>query len=744
MSTPTPPRSRPGRPAWWTLPSLALSLLLLLAPAAHAQEKTFEGKADVTEVQVPVNVIDRDGNPVRGLTVDDFEIFDEGERQTVSDLDVVDLDVLQPTGSQTDEELAESIPSVARRHFLLLFDLSFSSPAAVIKARRAAQRFVLEELHPTDLAAVAVYTADLGPRLVVTFTPDRAQLARALDTLGAPRLVGRRAGLDPLRFLVEDPSRAGSTSFGQVLDDSTTRERDQLKIGSEESVQAYLQVIGNEMDKAEKHYERGRVSTWISSLGDMAKMLANVGGRKNVVLFSEGFDGRLMLGRGPDAFDPKAQLDRLAISSGAHWFVDTDDIYGNTALQNYVTRMMAEFRRADCVIQAVDISGLGSDSAEQRRAKTTGQDALFYMANETGGTLFEDANNFDDQLAQVLQRSNVTYVLTFSPEHLKPDGSYHRLQVKLRSGAAPHGVDIAHRDGYYAPRPFGDLHPMEKALIAADSIAAGAEKKDIRLDVLAAPFRANEDLAYVPVIVEIDGADLLRGQEDEKDKLSAEIYAYVSDMKGEMEDFFTQVVNLSLSAEGRQAVSNTGIKYYGHMSLPPGDHLVRVLVRNARTGRTGVESVRVKVPEYEQAAPQLLPPFFLEPRGRWVLVRESSDSGGQTVVYPFTVNGAPYIPAAKPVMQAGDERELCLVAYNLGKGQVELESTVVGDDGQEVQGADLSLVERTVTGIGGLDKLLARFRVNDLKSGTYTLKVALRQPESGIAQVNSIPFSVPN
>ena len=211
-----------------------------------------------------------------------------------------------------------------------------------------------------------------------------------------------------------------------------------------------------------------------------------------------------------------------------------------------------------------------------------------------------------------------------------------------------------------------------------------------------------------------------------------------------MEDFFTRVINLELSPEGREAVRSTGVKYYGHMNLAPGNHLVRVLVRNTRTGRTGVESVPVRVPEYEEATPQLLPPFFLEPKGRWVLVREANTSSSGTVVYPFTVNGSPYIPAAKPVVSAGDERELCLVAYNLGKGQVELESTILGDDGEEVGGADLSLVERTVTGIGGLDKLLARFHVNDLKSGNYTLRVALRQPANGIAQVNSIPFSVPN
>lgn len=283
---------------------------------------------------------------------------------------------------------------------------------------------------------------------------------------------------------------------------------------------------------------------------------------------------------------------------------------------------------------------------------------------------------------------------------------------------------------------------MEKALLAADAIASAAPRKDIDLDVLAAPFRANETQAYVPVIVEVGGEGLIKGQQ--KDKLSAEIYAYVSNARGEMADFFTQLVNLDLSEKGRTVLRQTGLKYYGHMDLAPGDYLIRVMVRNSETGRTGVESVSVSIPEYEEARTQLLPPFFLEPPGQWVLVREPNKTGGDSVVYPFTVNGSPFIPAAKPKVRPGEARELCLVAYNVGEGDVELESTVVSEDGREIDGGTLLLLERTVTGIDGLDKLRAEFAVDDLVSGTYTLRVALKRPSGGVTQVNSIPFSVPN
>lgn len=721
-------------------PVLALAVAVSasgLAPrAALAQDAAFDDVAEVVEVVVPVNVSTRDGRPVRGLTAEDFEIYDRRARQVLAGFDVIDLEVLQPESFLGPQALSAAIPAAARRHFLLLFDMTFASPASVIKARRAAHEFVLDKLHPTDLAAVATFSLDVGPRLLVTFTPDRAQLARAIDTLGAPRLLAQQGSVDPLRFMIEDPQRSGmSSTFAEGQAEGGFAGR------VDREVSAYFQVIAHQMGRMEKSYSRGRVSSWVTALEEMARVLASVEGRKHVIFFSEGFDGRLMLGRGPDASDPAARADQFSIETGDHWSVDPDDIYGNTALQNQVGGMLETFRRADSIIQAVDISGLGADTAETRRARSVGKDALFYMANETGGNLFEDTNDLAANLQEVLGRTTVTYLLSFRPSDLAADGSYHRLQIRVKRDL-PRGTSVAHRAGYFAPRPFGDLHPLEKSLLASDAIAAAAPLRQLDLDVLVAPFRADAERAYVPVILEVGGEKLLAGHEGRE--LSAEIYAYVSNDRGEMRDFFTQMVTLSLGPEGREAMRRTGLKYYGHLTLEPGDYLVRVLVRNAATGRTGVQSLRVSVPDYSETAPQLLPPFFIEPPDRWVLVREQQAGQGDMVVYPFTVNGSPYIPAARPVIEPGEENDFVLVAYNLGEGEVELNGTVVAADGEEIQAGRLSLVERTVTGIRGLDRIFARFRVGELANGTYTLKVALEQPGSGFARVNSIPFSIVN
>ncbi len=721
----------------------SLCLMLASAPAAvEAQPRgeTFEGKSEVTLIEVPVNVTSKSGQPVRDLTADNFRLFDSGKPQDIVDIEVVDLEVLQPSRREL-KRTVDQLPSVARRHFLLLFDLSFSRPANIIKAREAARELVLEHLHPTDLAAVATFSLEHGPQLLVTFTPDRVQLARAIETLGAPELLRRGAVVDPLRFVIDIPG-----ANGELADESFG---EQGEFDAEEAISQYLSVIEFQQEKARKSYERGRITTWAKTMGSTARSLAAVDGRKHVIYFSEGFDGSLLLGRDASRNAAAAARDQRLRESGAIWFVDQDETFGNSGLQSDIATMLEEFRRADCLIQAVDIGGLRVETSirgQSSNLATTrlhdNQDALFYVADGTGGSLFENANNLGLQLESVLDRNSVTYVLSFYPKNLKADGEFHKLKVK--TAGLPRSTRISHRAGYYAPREFTDLHPMEKALLASEAIAAAAPRADLDLQVLAAPFRASPELGYVPVILEVGGKSLLAGQPT--DLLRLELYIYATNRRGEMRDFVTQVVSFDLQ-QTRGAMAATGVKYYGHLDLVPDDYLLRVLVRNSDTGRTAVVSQDLLVPPFEQQQPGVLPPFFLEPPNRWFMVREQGENQGSlaertSVVYPFTLDGVPFVPMARPTLTPGEASELCLVAYNLGEGSLRVDAVVKGDEGQAVEGGVFSLLERTLTGIDGVDKLRASFDPENLAPGSYALEVAVTNTVTGAVETGKIPFEV--
>jgi len=729
--------------------------LPLLAAASPGSPPRFEETTQVVAVEVPVNVVDREGHPVRGLTAADFEVFDEGARQPVTHFEVVDLEALRPDQAPADVAAegsggvatvgdVDAVSSAVRRHFMLLFDVSFSSPTAVLRARLAARDFVLHSLRPTDLVAVATYSLQTGPRLVLTFTPDRAQLAHAIGTLGLDKSekVGQ-ADADPLRFVITAPSVAAAGGFDVALPPgalsagggSGNAKEDVRDAANTALLDALIAQRAAE-ERELRAYERSQIVAYTRALGAMAKALAGLKGRKSVVYFSEGFDSRLLLGR-EDLGSGEAASEVDNIAFGNLPLIDNDKRYGNTSLQSAVNRMLEEFRRADCVIQAIDIGGLRAQSNATDAPVVSGQEALFYLANETGGELFKDANNFREQLDRVLQRSTVTYLLAFQRSDLKANGAYHRLRVKTRVA----GARLSYRAGYYAPRPYKELSPLEKTLLAAEGIASAVPRSDLDVNLLVAPFRASEQRAYVPVIVEVAGPSLLAGRQ-KSDRLGLELYAYVINRQGQMADFFTRRIALDIK-QGREALAAAGVKYYGHLELPPGDYRVRVLVRDTESGRTGVQAAALAVPAYQKHQPVLLPPLFFEGRRHWVMVRERPRGGdAASVVYPFTVKGEPYVPAARPVLGGTDKARLCLVGYDLGKGDLTLEGKVEGADGSASTGGSLALVERTKSGVPGRDELLATFEPTGLHPGDYVLRVALTNRANGHTEGSSLPFQV--
>ena len=205
-------------------------------------------------VEVPVTVLDAGGKPVRGLRASDFRVLDEGRDVPIEAVDVLEF----ATGSR--EIPAPSAPSVAAagaRRFMLLFDLSFITPAEFGRARQAAGRFVSDSLGPADLAAVATVSTR-GPKIVAGFTTDRAPLRKAI------------AGLRPLAI------------FSKTI-----------TIGDDDDASSRGQYTEEEIDRLQqpgRSHDAGRMETLVRSLAAIGGALHPIPGRKQIVYFSEGFD----------------------------------------------------------------------------------------------------------------------------------------------------------------------------------------------------------------------------------------------------------------------------------------------------------------------------------------------------------------------------------------------------------------------------------------------------------------------
>ncbi len=712
-------------------PSVLAALLALtpVRPATPSEAQTttairkggVTASADVTLVEVPVYVVGKDGRPVRGLTKDDFELFDEGKPVAVWDLDVIDL---ADFGRQTVTPDVP-LPPAARRHFFFLFDLTFSRPLDVARARTAARQFVQNGMKNGDLGAVATVDVEKGLKLVLSFTSDRDQLDAALATLGLPSLTSPTA--DPLALTIFNPSLAAVV----------VGERGALRSSSDAEFADTLNTFKQMEEKIHDTYVQGRIRSFATSLITLARTLNSVHGRKNVIFFSEGFDQKLLSGiTGPEA--GREMGDYLV--SGQYWRVESEDRYGRNEVRRNLDEMLDVFRRTDCVLHAVDVSGLrvlgggveaetASDGGPAARlgSRGRGRDSLYFMSSGTGGNLFENSNDMGEHLRKLQEETSLIYLLTYSPADLKEPGRYHRLKVKVKAQSS----QTSFRAGYYEPRPYTQLTPMERRLLAAEQIAYGLPRLDIPARAIAAPILAPAgDRAVVPVIVEIPGATLVKTASS--DNLNLEIYAYATDQALKTKDYLSQNVFLDLARVGSQLAAS-GIKFYGSLSLPPGTFWLRVLLRNADTGRSGLLVVPVTVPPKESKGLFVLTPLFHEAAGNWVMVkaipRPAAPPPGP---YPFVSQGESFIPAADPVLDPSEDAKVSVFVYNVPAGDdLEVQGEIRGKTGARIGPALLTQVATSRNGPAGPLNLLCSFRPGNLERGGYTLWVGVKDRASG-------------
>jgi VWFA-related protein len=706
----------------------ALGLLPLLAPAPAAADQTFSGgTTQVVVVEIPVQVV-KDGEPVRNLTAKDFELYDGRKKVPVTGFETLDLTAPQAPG-------APPVPISARRHFMMMFDLSFSEPKSIVKARSAAQQ-VVNELNPTDLVAVATFSSLNGPQLILGFTPDRKQIASAIDTLGVPKLVDRSP--DPLKLVY---AQALANRGGEpILPGSATQQSSQA--AKEEVLVDTLNTFAAAADHADRSAKTQMVLGMTRSFSDLARLMAEVDGRKYVVFLSEGFDASLVSGKSNIVqHSAEEGLEAPELGDDARILASTDGTgsdsqYGDTHAQNAVEKMLEAFRRADCVIQAVDIGGLRASGTNLGAQRGDGRESLFNMAKSTGGELFENFNDLSAAMGQMLRRTAVTYVLSFQPDDVKPDGSFHKLRVELRN--APRGARVIARSGYYAPVPYKS-QPTQVKLLEAASDLMSKDSGEIASSVLAAPLGIANGRAYVPVVIEVDGATLLAGKQDPK--LPVEIYIYALDQNGSIQDFLTQTVGFDLTKLD-SSLRQTGLKFFGHVDLPPGTYSLRTLVRNGTTGATGLKVSELKVPAYATGEAALLPAMFQEPPGRWVPVRENPKQGQAAPPYPFMLKDQPYIPSSRPVLTPGQDSRLVLVSYNLKPGDWKAHAQVMAADGKEMPGGAFKVVDKEVGSGTAPTRLLATFQPPaGLAPGSYSLRVTVTDG-AGKAETSNSPFAV--
>ena len=560
---------------------------------------------NVNLVEVPVTVVDSSGNPVRGLTAANFELTDNGTRREITAFDKIDF-----ASSDTITAISPLNPN-ARRQFMLLFDLGYASPNALTRAQEAARKFVTDTVLPRDLVAVGTIEPDRGFRLLTAFTTDRALIASAI---GDPRSF---KGSDPLQI-------ANQTEAFKPVQESTGSGNGNAAIAAEEQIET-----AGRMQHMNEAAVRQRIDREVDSLGALAKMLRAVPGRKQIVLLSEGFDPKYLQGRDARAAQETAK-ENDQVLHGESYNVDMDARFGNATSQSTLDHMAQYFKQSDVVLNSIDIQGLRVQNNIQSGATINSNAGLFLLSRPTGGEVFENVNDVKTNFQRMLHQQEVVYVLGFQAPTQKP-GTFHNLRVKLVN--VPGSAKVFSRAGYYEG---GGETAMERTLSNAEIIVNDIPQSDVHLTALSAAFPTSDKNLQVPVILELNGNDLVKDAKGNAAKV--EIYVYAFDSDGIVRDRLYQVLNLDLRKVGEK-LRASGLKYYGTMSLPPGTYAIKSLVRSVDSDRRGFARTDIVVSRPEAVAFSAVP---MEEQAKWVLVK--GDSHASSAAYPFVLNGQQFFP----------------------------------------------------------------------------------------------------
>jgi VWFA-related protein len=693
-----------------------LAALPALPAAAQQPSDTFAGETTVTVVEVPVQVVE-DGKPVTGLGPQDFRIYDQGELREIQSVEQVDLRVATAAGSSA--EAAELAPA-ARRHFLLLFDLAFTDAAYLARAAGAARDLVEEGLHPTDLVAVAFFNLREGVSSVVGFTSDHGQALRALKELEAflgvegevaEGEVAERGGPDPLRLTVGE-WEAQLADIGVAAERTRSGGEDAMEVlganaagggrgGDLGGLEAMLVIGETEM----REIRASEASALVTSLGDLAESMRWVEGAKYLVLFSRGFESTTFQ------------------EENSAWLLAE------------LNQAIEQFRRAGWSIHAVETTGtLNTGNRRQRR------EALFFLAEETGGVLLENEPDLSHAMGRVLEQTSVTYVLTFQTPELPMDGSFRNLRVEL-AGDAARGARVFHRAGYFVPKPFAELSAEERRSVTAELVLAGQEVEEIGCRVLVSPAELTEGRARVPVVLDVDSLSLLAGRNWQATRVEALAYAF--DQAGQVGGTWGASFFITPNVV-RRAERAGSVVFYGELDLAPGEYQVRTLVRNVEDGRVTLRNTKVRVPEPGEGGPTLLEPIFAdvvdpdaEESGTRILVRDVGQGEG----YPFTFGDKRFLPRVGPALVAG--AETTLISRGLWQEAPQgLRVLVFDANGFPAPGASVRFLGQDEASAGAVRQLALAFRPSGLPPGDYQLRLVYRDSGGGTVSSPPAPFRV--
>ncbi len=557
-----------------------IALLVVFASPAYAQNATPTPKPtpddDVVKIstnliQIDVTVIDAKGKPITDLKPNEIEIYENGEKQKVSNFSFVSsvkeiTEQEKPAGTGVPIPTQRLRPEQIRRTIALVVDdLSLSFESAY-HTRRALKKFVDEQMQDGDLVAIVRTGAGIGA--LQQFTGDKRMLYAAIERVKwNPNGTGGVSVFAPIEATPES-------------DATDETEEEPVTTGGGQSLDDFRSAV----------FATG-------TLGALRYIVTGMGelpGRKSVILFSDGFK---MFETSGDGFQEQGRV------------------------MDFLKQLVETANRASVVFYTVDARGLAitgitaadniSDSSpEAMNVQTQArrdqlidtQAGLSFLAEETGGLAIKNNNDLSGGVRRVLDDQSY-YLLGYEPGSDTFDPvkrKFNALVVKvLRPGAS-----VRYRSGFFnvadrekpaepATQPTGQQ--LSAALLSPFAVGGIG----LRLNALFGDDAKTGP--FVRSLLHINAADLkFTDAPDGNKKASFDVFAVSFGDNGQPMDQLGKSYVISIKPAAYAKMAASGFVY--HFAFPiknAGAFQYRVAIKDS-SGKMGSASQFIDVPDLKK------------------------------------------------------------------------------------------------------------------------------------------------
>jgi VWFA-related protein len=531
-------------------------------PASTAEVVTRDSattfKVRVNVVLVRVVVRDQQGKIIDNLKKEDFQLFDNRKPQTISTFSLeTPASHIVPVVTVSDHpepdavEKSHPAATLPQRFVSLLFDDLHLSTEDALYDRTAAAK-IFDAMAPSD--RVGIYTT--SGQFAQEFTADHEVLKKALDQI-IPRPLFSSVVHDCPDLSYYQADLIANKQEPQALA-VATEDTIQCAFGGDETQLAAARAVASGV--AMRTVSSGDTSSDFTyrHMEDALRRLSGMPGQRKLVFISPGFILSTLLLERVDIID-RANRAGIVIDTLDARGLYTPDLGGDIASPS-----VDSFRT------------VGHKTSYRVQAQFAQEEILDDLAAGTGGTFYHNRNDIDVALREAVAAPVASYLLGFSPQNLKLNGSFHALKVAL---TGKQKFNIQARRGYYAPRTAKDPAQTAKEEIQ-EAVFSQEEIRDLPVDLQTQFFRKDQALVRLSVLAHVDLKSVKFRRVEGRNHDDLTLATVIFDENGNYVTGGEKILEMKLLDTTLDRLDRSGITVKSSFDVKPGSYLVRLVVRD--------------------------------------------------------------------------------------------------------------------------------------------------------------------